>query len=106
MNAWYYYGGGLELLHKIYARHNIVAFPAGNTHIQMGGWFRNEIHSLKDLQGLKMRIPGHAGEVVEKVGMKPVNIPPGELYTALERRTIDAVEWLGPANDEKWAFSK
>jgi TRAP-type mannitol/chloroaromatic compound transport system substrate-binding protein len=106
MNAWYYYGGGLELLHKVYARHNIIAFPAGNTHIQMGGWFRNEIHTLEDLQGLKMRIPGHAGEVVEKVGMKPVNIPPGELYTALERRTIDAVEWLGPANDEKMGFQQ
>lgn len=106
MNAWYYYGGGLALLHQAYARHNIVAFPAGNTHIQMGGWFRNEIHSLADLQGLKMRIPGHAGEVVEKVGMKPVNIPPGELYTALERRTIDAVEWLGPANDEKMGFQE
>lgn len=106
MNAWYYYGGGLELLHKVYARHNIVAFPAGNTHIQMGGWFRNEINSLDDLKGLKMRIPGHAGEVVERVGMKPVSVPPGELYTALERRTIDAVEWVGPANDEKMGFQK
>jgi TRAP-type mannitol/chloroaromatic compound transport system substrate-binding protein len=106
MNAWYYYGGGLELLNKVYAKHNIVAFPAGNTHIQMGGWFRNEIHSLEDLQGLKMRIPGHAGEVVEKIGMKPVSVPPGELYTALERRTIDAVEWLGPANDEKMGFQE
>jgi TRAP-type mannitol/chloroaromatic compound transport system substrate-binding protein len=106
MNAWYYYGGGLALLNKVYARHNIVAFPAGNTHIQMGGWFRNEIHSLEDLKGLKMRIPGHAGEVVAKVGMKPVSVPPGELYTALERRTIDAVEWVGPANDEKMGFQK
>jgi TRAP-type mannitol/chloroaromatic compound transport system substrate-binding protein len=106
MNAWYYYGGGLALLHKVYSRHNIVAFPAGNTHIQMGGWFRKEINSLNDLKGLKMRIPGHAGEVVEKVGMKPVSIPPGELYTALERGTIDAVEWAGPANDEKMGFQK
>lgn len=104
MNAWYYYGGGLEMLNKIYAKHNIVAFPGGNTHIQMGGWFRKEINSLKDLSGLKMRIPGHAGEVVEKVGMKPTSIPPGELYTALERGTIDAVEWIGPANDEKMGF--
>lgn len=106
MNAWYYYGGGLALLNKVYNRHNIVAFPAGNTHIQMGGWFRKEIKSLSDLKGLKMRIPGHAGEVVEKVGMKPVSIPPGELYTALERGTIDAVEWAGPANDEKMGFQK
>lgn len=106
MNAWYYYGGGLELLNEVYARHNIVAFPAGNTHLQMGGWFRKEIKSLEDLKGLKMRIPGHAGEVVEKVGMKPMSIPPGELYTALERGTIDAVEWAGPANDVKMGFHK
>lgn len=106
INAWYYYGGGLALLQKVYARHNIVAFPAGNTHIQMGGWFRKEIKSLKDLKGVKMRIPGHAGEVAGKAGMKPVNVPPGELYTALERGTIDAVEWVGPANDVKMGFQK
>ena len=106
MNAWYYYGGGLELLNEVYARHNIVAFPAGNTHLQMGGWFRKEIQSLEDLKGLKMRIPGHAGEVVGKVGIKPMSIPPGELYTALERGTIDAVEWAGPANDVKMGFHK
>ncbi len=106
MNAWYYYGDGLVLLNKVYERHNIVAFPAGNTHIQMGGWFRKEIKSLGDLKGLKMRIPGLAGEVVGKAGMKPISIPPGELYTALERGTIDAVEWVGPANDEKMGFQK
>ena len=106
MNAWYYYGGGMDLLNKVYARHNIVAFPAGNTHIQMGGWFKKEIKSLKDLKGLKMRIPGHAGEVVERAGMKPVSMPPGELYTSLERGAIDAVEWIGPANDEKMGFQK
>lgn len=106
MNAWYYYGGGLELLEKVYARHNVVAFPAGNTHIQMGGWFRKEIKSVQDLKGLKIRMPGHAGEVVGRVGMKPVSVPPGELYTALERGTIDAVEWVGPANDIKMGFHK
>ena len=106
MNAWYYYGGGLELLNEVYARHNIVAFPAGNTHLQMGGWFRKEIKSLEDLKGLKMRIPGHAGEVVGRVGMRPMSMPPGELYTALERGTIDAVEWAGPANDVIMGFHK
>jgi len=106
MNAWYYYGGGLELLNKVYARHNVVAFPAGNTHIQMGGWFRKEIQSVADLKGLKIRMPGHAGEVVSKAGMSPVSIPPGELYTSLERGTIDAVEWVGPANDIKMGFHK
>ena len=106
MNAWYYYGGGLELLQKVYARHNVVAFPGGNTHIQMGGWFRKEIRSVRDLKGLKIRMPGHAGEVVGKAGMNPVSIPPGELYTALERGTIDAVEWVGPENDMKMGFHK
>ena len=67
MNAWYYYGGGLELLNEVYASHNIVAFPAGNTHLQMGEWFRKEINSIQDLKGLKMRIPGHAGEVVSRL---------------------------------------
>lgn len=105
-NAWFYYGGGLELMNKVYGKHNIVAYPTGNTHVQMGGWFRKEIKSLKDLKGLKMRIPGHAGEVVEKVGMKPTNIPAGELYTSLERGTIDAVEWVGPAFDTKFGFQK
>lgn len=106
MNAWYYYGGGLELLQKVYARHKVVAFPGGNTHIQMGGWFRKEIRSVNDLKGLKIRMPGHAGEVAGKAGMNPVSIPPGELYTALERGTIDAVEWVGPENDMKMGFHK
>lgn len=106
MNAWYYYGGGMELLQKVYSRHNVVAFPAGNTHIQMGGWFRKEIKSIQDLKGLKIRMPGHAGEVVGRAGMNPVSIPPGELYTALERGTIDAVEWVGPENDMKMGFHK
>jgi len=106
MSAWMYYGGGMALLQKVYAPHNIVAFPGGNSHIQMGGWFKKEIKSLKDVQGVKMRIAGHAGEIVERVGMKPESIPPGEIYTALERGRIDAAEWIGPANDEKLGFQK
>lgn len=74
INAWYYYGGDLELLNEVYARHNIVVFPAGNIHLQMDEWCRKEIHSIHDLKGLKMRIPGHAGEVVSRIGMKPVSI--------------------------------
>lgn len=105
-NAWFYYGGGQELMNKIYAKHNIVIFNAGNTQNQMGGWFKKEIKSLKDLKGLKMRIPGHAGEVVERVGMKPTLIPAGELYTALERGTIDALEWVNPALDLPMGFQK
>ncbi|MCB1786974.1 MAG: TRAP transporter substrate-binding protein [Chromatiaceae bacterium] len=104
--AWFYHGGGLELMQKVYARHGVLAFPGGNTGAQMGGWFRKEIRSVEDLQGLKMRIPGFAGEVLAKLGAKPTNIQPGELYTALERNTIDALEWVGPALDLRMGFEK
>ncbi|MFT7337005.1 MAG: TRAP-type mannitol/chloroaromatic compound transport system substrate-binding protein [Marinobacter maritimus] len=104
--AWFYHGGGMELMQEVYAPHNILSFPGGNTGVQMGGWFREEIKSLEDLQGLKMRIPGFAGEVFAEVGVNPTNIAPGELYTALERNTIDAVEWVGPALDLRLGFQQ
>jgi len=104
--AWFYYGGGMELMQKVYSRHNILSFPGGNTGNQMGGWFQKEINSIKDLQGLKMRIPGFAGEVLARVGAKPVNIPVGELYTSLEKGTIDALEWVGPSLDLRMGFHK
>jgi TRAP-type mannitol/chloroaromatic compound transport system substrate-binding protein len=104
--AWFYHGGGMELMQEVYEPHNMLSFPGGNTGVQMGGWFRKEINSLEDLQGLKMRIPGFAGEVFAEVGVSPTNIPPGELYTALERNTIDAVEWVGPALDLRLGFQQ
>jgi TRAP-type mannitol/chloroaromatic compound transport system substrate-binding protein len=104
--AWFYQGDGMELMQEVYAPHNMLSFPGGNTGVQMGGWFREEINSLEDLQGLKMRIPGFAGEVFAEVGVSPTNIPPGELYTALERNTIDAVEWVGPALDLRLGFQQ
>ncbi len=104
--AWFYHGDGMELMQEVYAPHTMLSFPGGNTGVQMGGWFRKEIKSLDDLQGLKMRIPGFAGEVFAEVGVSPTNIPPGELYTALERNTIDAVEWVGPALDLRLGFEQ
>ncbi|CAE6934507.1 Part of the tripartite ATP-independent periplasmic (TRAP) transport system [Vibrio sp. B1REV9] len=104
--AWFYRGGGMALMEKVYAPHNLLSFPGGNSDIQMGGWFKKEINSLDNLQGLKIRIPGFAGEVMAKVGAKPVNIAPGELYTSLERGTIDALEWVGPAFDLRMGFQK
>lgn len=104
--AWFYYGDGMDLMKKVYDKHGILSFPGGNTSNQMGGWFQKEINSVADLEGLKMRIPGFAGEVLAKVGAKPTNIPPGELYTALERRTIDALEWVGPSLDLRMGFHK
>jgi TRAP-type mannitol/chloroaromatic compound transport system substrate-binding protein len=104
--AWFYYGGGMELMKKAYAPHHVLSFPGGNTGNQMGGWFRKEIKSLDDLKGLKMRIPGFAGEVMAKLGLTVTNIAPGELYTSLERGTIDALEWVGPGMDIKMGFHK
>ena len=104
--GWFYYGGGMELMEKVYGKYNLMSFPGGNTGNQMGGWFQKEINSVDDLQGLKMRIPGFAGEVLAKIGAKPTNIPAGELYTALERRTIDALEWVGPSLDLRMGFHK
>jgi TRAP-type mannitol/chloroaromatic compound transport system substrate-binding protein len=104
--AWFYYGGGMELMKKVFSRHNMMSFPGGNTGNQMGGWFKREINSIEDLQGLRIRIPGFAGEILAELGAKPVNIPAGELYTALERNTIDALEWVGPSLDLRMGFHK
>lgn len=99
MNGWMYHGGGLELWRELYASFNLVPFPAGNTGVQMAGWFKKEIRSIRDLQGLKMRMPGLGGDVLRKVGGSPVNIPGADLFTALQTGAIDAAEWVGPYND-------
>ncbi len=104
--GWFYYGGGMELMQKAYAPHNILAFPGGDTGMQMGGWFKKEINSVDDFKGLKMRIPGFAGEILAETGAVVTNIAPGELYTALDRGTIDALEWVGPSMDLSMGFHK
>ncbi len=106
MNAWIDNGGGMELWRELYAKYNLVPFKGGNTDVQMGGWFKKEINSLEDLKGLKMRIPGLGGEVFSKLGVKPVLLPAGEIYLALERNVLDATEWLGPSLDTKMGFQK
>jgi TRAP-type mannitol/chloroaromatic compound transport system substrate-binding protein len=104
--AWFEYGGGQELMDKVYSKHGLKSIIGGNTGNQMGGWFKKEINSIDDLKGLKMRIPGFAGEIMAEVGAKPTNIPAGELYTALDRGTIDALEWVGPSLDLRMGFHK
>lgn len=104
--AWFYYGGGIELMQKVYEKHKVYSFPGGSTGVQMGGWFKKEISSLDDLKGIKMRIPGFAGEIMAKIGVNVTNIAPQELYTALDRNTIDALEWVGPSMDIKMGFHK
>lgn len=106
INAWITYGGGQALWEEIYQAHNIYPLPGGNTGVQMAGWFNKEINSIDDLKGLKMRIPGLGGEVLKRVGGTPVNIPGGELFTALQTGAIDATEWVGPYNDLAFGFHK
>ncbi len=105
-NAWMYYGGGIDLMNEFYATKNLVAYPCGNTGAQMGGWFRKEIKSVADMQGLKMRIGGFGGKVISRIGVVPQQIAGGEIYQALEKGTIDAAEWVGPYDDEKLGFHK
>lgn len=99
MNGWLHYGGGLELWRELYEPFGVLPLAAGNTGVQMAGWFNREIHSLADLQGLKMRIPGLGGEVLQRAGGVPVTLPASEIFTALQTGTIDATEWVGPYND-------
>ncbi len=105
-HAWIEYGGGQELMDEVYAKHGLKSIIGGNTGNQMGGWFKKEIKSIDDLKGLKMRIPGFAGEIMAKVGAKSTNIPAGELYTSLDRGVIDALEWVGPSLDLRMGFHK
>jgi TRAP-type mannitol/chloroaromatic compound transport system substrate-binding protein len=105
-NAWMYHGGGLDLMNEFYGTQNLIAFPCGNTGAQMGGWFRKEIKSLADLQGVKMRIGGFGGKIISQIGVVPQQIAGGEIYQALEKGTIDAAEWVGPYDDEKLGFYK
>ncbi|MCB0322691.1 MAG: TRAP transporter substrate-binding protein DctP [Bdellovibrionales bacterium] len=100
-HAWLYGGGGMELWRELYAQYDLVPLIFGNTGVQMAGWFRREINALSDLQGLKMRIPGYGGKVMAALGVNVVLLPGAEIYTALERGTIDAAEWVSPYHDER-----
>ncbi len=106
-NAWLYEGGGLGMLQEFYKeKFGVIQFPAGNTGVQMGGWFNKEIASVADLQGLKMRIPGLGGQVMNKLGVNVQVLPGGEIFQALQTGAIDAAEWVGPYDDQKLGFHK
>jgi len=104
--AWMYHGNGLKLMREFYRQYGFISFPAGNTGAQMGGWFRKELKSVDDMKGLKMRIGGFGGRIIEKIGAVPQNIPAGDIYPALEKGTIDAAEWVGPYDDLRLGFYK
>ncbi len=104
--AWFDQGGGRELTREFFKGYGIVNFMGGNTGTQMGGWFRKEIHTVADMKGVKMRIGGFAGRVMERLGLVPQQLAGGDIYPALEKGTIDAAEWVGPYDDEKLGFYK
>lgn len=104
MNGWLAYGGGMELWRELYQPFGLVPFAAGNSGVQMAGWFNKEINSLADLKGVKMRIPGLGGEVLKRAGGVPVSLPGSEVFTALQTGVIDATEWVGPYNDLAFAL--
>lgn len=104
MNGWLAYGGGMELWRELYEPFGLVPMAAGNTGVQMAGWFNKEINSVADLKGLKMRIPGLGGEVLKRVGGVPVGLPGSEIFTSLQTGVIDATEWVGPYNDLAFAL--
>ncbi|MFL1895906.1 TRAP transporter substrate-binding protein [Aquimarina sp. 2-A2] len=106
LTSWLETGGGYELWKKTYAKFNLVPFIGGNTGVQMGGWFNKEINSVSDFNGLKMRLPGIGGNVLEKAGGAAILVSGGEIYTSLERGVIDATEWIGPYHDYKMGFHK
>jgi TRAP-type mannitol/chloroaromatic compound transport system substrate-binding protein len=106
MTAWQFEGNGMKLMREFYRQYNIIHFPMGNTGAQMGGWYRKEIKTVADIKGMKMRIGGFSGKVLERMGGVPQNIPGGEVYAALEKGTIDAAEWVGPYDDLKLGFFK
>jgi TRAP-type mannitol/chloroaromatic compound transport system substrate-binding protein len=99
-NAWLYHGGGMEAVQEVFSNLGLVRFPAGNTGTQMGGWFKQEVMTLDDLQGLRFRIPGLGGQIMRQLGVEPVVLPGGEIYAALKADQLDAAEWVGPHDDE------
>jgi len=106
-NAWLYEAGGLEMMQDFYAeKFNVIQFPAGNTGAQMGGWYNKEINQPSDLEGLKMRIPGLGGQVMDRLGATVQVIPGGEIFQALQTGAIDAAEWVGPYDDLTMGFHK
>ncbi len=105
-NGWIHYGGGLKLWRELYEPFGVIPFAGGNTGVQSAGWFKREINKVDDLKGLKMRIPGLGGEVLQKLGGVPVALTGGEIFTSLQSGAIDATEWVGPYNDLAFGFHK
>ena len=103
---WYYHGGGQELHDELGEIFGLKGLLAGNSGSQSGGWFRKEINSADDFNGLKFRMPGLGGQVISRLGASVQNIPGGELYQALSSGALDGLEWVGPMADERAGFQE
>ncbi|HEX5676388.1 MAG TPA: TRAP transporter substrate-binding protein [Alcanivorax sp.] len=106
LNSWVNFGGGQELWDELYGEFGIKPLPCGNSGTQMAGWFRKEINSLDDIKGLKIRAPGLAGEVMQRIGATPVQMPGGEVFTSMQTGALDAADWVGPYNDLTFGLHK
>ena len=106
MNAWLNKGGGQALWDEAYAPFGLKPLTAGNSTMQMGGWFNKEINSLADIKGLKIRMPGLGGEVWSRLGATTVVMPGGEIFTALQTGAIDATDWVSPYNDQAFGLQQ
>jgi TRAP-type mannitol/chloroaromatic compound transport system substrate-binding protein len=106
LNSWVNFGGGQELWDELYGEFGIKPLPCGNSGTQMAGWFRKEINSLEDIKGLKIRAPGLAGEVMQRIGATPVQMPGGEVFTSMQTGALDAADWVGPYNDLTFGLHK
>lgn len=106
MNAWVAYGGGQALWDQLSGEYGIKPLLAGNSGVQMGGWFREPVKSMDDLKGLKIRMPGHGGETLRQIGADAISLPGGEIFDAVQSGRIDATEWVGPYNDLAFGIQK
>jgi TRAP-type mannitol/chloroaromatic compound transport system substrate-binding protein len=106
LNSWVNFGGGQALWDELYGEFGIKPLPCGNSGTQMAGWFRKEINSLEDIKGLKIRAPGLAGEVMQRIGATPVQMPGGEVFTSMQTGALDAADWVGPYNDLTFGLHK
>ncbi|MCR9068897.1 MAG: TRAP transporter substrate-binding protein [Rhodobacteraceae bacterium] len=106
MANWYYHMGGMQLHDELGQIFGLKAFIAGNTGLQSGGWFREEVTSVEDFQGMRFRMPGLGGQVLGRLGASVQNIPGGEVYQALASGAIDGTEWLGPWGDAAQGFQE
>jgi TRAP-type mannitol/chloroaromatic compound transport system substrate-binding protein len=105
--SWHKYGGGKELLAKLYASigANIVSFPYGPMPTQPLGWFKKPVTKAEDMQGLKFRTVGISIDVFTGMGAAVSALPGGEIVSAMDRGLLDAAEFNNASSDRMLGFA-